>query len=193
MWYRFSSSARWSSRTPLGSPVVPPVYMRTTGSSSSGSGGGVGWPSSSKLLVPDVVRVIAVTDQHDRPQRELRADGRDDAQEVTGEERVDEDDLGSRVGKDDLKLLRREAQIEGVDDAAAQRTRRGRAPGTRGRWRPSRRTGPRARGCSSSSEGVGEAKDTTGVLCEGRVVLAVVEGDGVGPPLEGRQKDPAAD
>ena len=38
-WYQLSISARWLTETPLGSPVVPPVYMRTTGSSSSGSSG----------------------------------------------------------------------------------------------------------------------------------------------------------
>ena len=49
MWIRFSISARWSSSTPLGSPVVPPVYMSTTGSDSSPSSGmtGVGAASSS--------------------------------------------------------------------------------------------------------------------------------------------------
>ena len=33
MWYRLSISARWSSSTPLATPVVPPVYISTTGSS----------------------------------------------------------------------------------------------------------------------------------------------------------------
>jgi hypothetical protein len=44
-WYMFSISARCSSSTPLGSPVVPPVYMSTTGSSSSGSSGTTGLPA----------------------------------------------------------------------------------------------------------------------------------------------------
>ncbi len=38
-WYAFRISARWSSSTPFGSPVVPPVYISTTGSVSSPSSG----------------------------------------------------------------------------------------------------------------------------------------------------------
>ena len=46
-WYMFNISARWSSSTPLGVPVVPPVYMRITGSVSSGSSGIAGVAASS--------------------------------------------------------------------------------------------------------------------------------------------------
>ena len=42
--YRSNISARWSSSTPLGSPVVPPVYIRIARSSSSGSPGTTGFP-----------------------------------------------------------------------------------------------------------------------------------------------------
>jgi hypothetical protein len=41
-WYTLSSSARWSSNTPLGRPVVPPVYISTAGSVSSPSSGMAG-------------------------------------------------------------------------------------------------------------------------------------------------------
>ena len=47
-WYTLSISARCWSSTPLGRPVVPPVYMSTTGSSSSGSGGVVSAPAATK-------------------------------------------------------------------------------------------------------------------------------------------------
>ena len=38
-WYRFIIWPRWFDSTPLGRPVVPPVYMSTTGSDSSPSSG----------------------------------------------------------------------------------------------------------------------------------------------------------
>ena len=42
-------------------------------------------------------------------------------------------------------------------------------------------------------QSVGEPQDAAGVLGERGVVLAVVKADGVCPPLEGRQQNPAAD
>ncbi len=38
-WYTFMIWPRWSDSTPLGRPVVPPVYISTTGSDSSPSSG----------------------------------------------------------------------------------------------------------------------------------------------------------
>ena len=49
MWYWLSTSARCDSTTPFGWPVVPPVYMRTAGSSSSGSAGTSGVPAASSF------------------------------------------------------------------------------------------------------------------------------------------------
>ena len=46
--YMSSIRARLSMTTPLGRPVVPPVYMRMARSSSSGSGGTTGAPAATR-------------------------------------------------------------------------------------------------------------------------------------------------
>ncbi len=64
-WYRFSISARWSSSTPFGSPVVPPVYMRIDGIVLVGLLGDDRLARRRQLLVAEVVRDVALADQHD--------------------------------------------------------------------------------------------------------------------------------
>ena len=111
-WYRLSISARWSSSTPFGRPVVPPVYMRIAASSSSGSSGIRGseparsssyetscGPSPSPIMhdVFDVGRGAHLVD-HGR------------------EVLVGEADLRTGVGEDVLELLGREPQVQRVDD-----------------------------------------------------------------------------
>ena len=58
-WYRFSISARWSSSTPLGMPVVPPVYMRIDRVVLFGLVGDDRRRGREQLLVVDVVRRVA--------------------------------------------------------------------------------------------------------------------------------------
>ena len=119
MWYRFSISARESSSTPFGRPVVPPVYMRTTGSSSSGSVGTTGCPAATRSSYsascgpsPPSMSTIWRIGRSRRTSAMLR--------EVLGEHRVDEDDLGVRVGEDELQLLAGQAQVQRVGDGAAE-------------------------------------------------------------------------
>ncbi len=91
-WYRLSISARWSSSTPLGRPVVPPVYISTTGSSSSGSSGISGVAPARRSSYVDVVRRVAVADHDDV----LDADGGAHLVDDRREELVGEAHLGAR-------------------------------------------------------------------------------------------------
>ena len=43
------------------------------------------------------------------------------AQEMAGERRVDEDDLGTGVGEDGLQFLGSQAEIERIDDAPSEK------------------------------------------------------------------------
>ena len=123
MWYTFSISARCSSSTPFGRPVVPPVYISTTGSSSSGSSGVDGGARLDQVLVAEVVGHVAIADQHDVAEREVGTDVGDVAREVIGEHGVDEDHLGAGVGQDCLQLPAGKAQVQRCDDATAEERR----------------------------------------------------------------------
>ncbi len=102
--------------TPLGKPVVPPVYMRTARSSSSGSGGSAGRARRHQILVGQVVRDVAAADQDHLVDTGLRPD----AVHQGGEEGVGETDPAGGVLDDKRQLLRGEAQVERVDHAPAQ-------------------------------------------------------------------------
>ena len=72
------------------------------------------------LVVTHVVGDVAITDQHDRLQR-----GQVGAQPFgdRGVVGVDVEHLGARVGEDEPELLRRQAVVQRVDDAAAEERR----------------------------------------------------------------------
>ena len=183
-WYRLSISARWSSNTPFGSPVVPPVYMRIAGSSSSGSSGiARRRAAASRSSYVDVVRRVAATDHHDVLDADRGAHLVDDRRE----ELVGEAHLRAGVGEDVLELLGREPQVQRVDHARAEERgvvaleelvtveRHDREPvaGGRHRGRGDPPTGAPTRSRCSR---------------EGRVVVAVEEPDTIGVALHRREQ-----
>ena len=87
-----SIRARLSRTTPLGRPVVPPVYIRMAGSVSSGSGGTIGLAGGDDVLVGEVVGDVAAADQDQLVDAGLGAHRVDHG----GEEGVGEADLGRR-------------------------------------------------------------------------------------------------
>ncbi len=96
--------------TPLGRPVVPPVYMRTARSSSSGSGGTTGRTRRHDVLVGDVVGDVAAADQDHLVDAGLGPHRVDQG----GEEGVGEADPAAGVLDDERQLLGGQAQVEGL-------------------------------------------------------------------------------
>ena len=111
-----SIRARLSSTTPLGWPVVPPVYIRIAPSASSGSGGSAEEPAADDVLIAEVVRNVSAADQHhllDAGFGSHRVDHR-------REKRVGEAHPAAGVLQDEAQLQRRQAEVERIDDGAAE-------------------------------------------------------------------------
>ena len=170
---------------------MPPVYISTTGSSSSGSAGTTGSPADSSVFVGEVVGVaiVVVTDQDHVLEVELTPHAVERPPEVLGEHGVDEDDAAARVADDVHELGTGQAEVERGHDTGAEE--RG-VVQLEELVRVQRHHGEAVIRFETElvAQGIGQPQHPVAVAGHGALVVAVEEGHLVGVALHRRQQDP---